>query len=105
MAALNHREAVHEEFTRLAATGTELDVATSLSRLTDSTVVLHDRFAHETTRITAAGELPPVCERASLEAVISGRPELGTIELEMRAGQGRDDATFACSTPASLWDC
>ncbi|QNF92822.1 hypothetical protein H7A72_08160 [Janibacter sp. YB324] len=95
VAALNHREAVHEEFTRLAATRTELDVATSLSRFTDSTVVLHDRFAHETTRTTAAGELPPVGERASLEAVIGGRPELGTIELEMRAGQGRDDATFA----------
>lgn len=65
VAALNHREAVHEEFTRLAATGTELDVATSLSRLIESTVVLHDRFAHETTRITAAGESPPG-RRASL---------------------------------------
>lgn len=74
VAALNHREAVHEEFTRLAATGTELDVATSLSRLTDSTVVLRDGFAHETTRITSAGKSPPVGERASLEAVIGGRP-------------------------------
>lgn len=38
---------------------------------------------------------PPVGERASLEAVIGGCPELGTIELEMRAGQGRDEPTFA----------
>lgn len=96
LAALRHREEVHEEFTRLAATGNELDVATSLSRFTDSTVVLRDGFGHETIRITRAGEPPLTLERASLEAVIGGRPELGTIELEMPADNGRDDdAKFA----------
>ena len=95
VAALNHRGAVHEEFTRLAATGTELDVATSLSRRTDSTVVLRDGFAYETTRITSAGESPPVGERASLEAVIGGTPELGTIELKMRPDKEQEDETFA----------
>ncbi len=95
VAALQHREGVLEEFARLATTGTELDVATSLSRLTGSTVVLRDRFGHETTRITVAGRYRPVLERTSLEAVIGGRPELGAIELEVPPDKERDDALFA----------
>jgi hypothetical protein len=59
VAALQHREGVLEEFARLATTGTELDVATSLSRLTGSTIVLRDKFGHETTRITVAGRYQP----------------------------------------------
>lgn len=94
VAALQHRE-VLEEFARLATTGTELDVATSLSRLTGSTVVLRDRFGHETTRITVAGRYEPVLKRTSLEAVIGGRPELGTIELEVPPDKERADALFA----------
>lgn len=95
VAALQHREGALEEFARLATTGTELDVATSLSRLTGSTVVLRDRFGRETTRITVAGRYQPVLERTSLEAVIGGRPELGTIELEVPADEERDNALFA----------
>ncbi|NNG34129.1 PucR family transcriptional regulator [Nakamurella aerolata] len=95
VAALHHREGVLEEFARLATTGTELEVATSLSRLTGSTVVLRDRFGHETTRITVADRYQPVLERTSLEAVIGGRPELGTIELEVPPDKEQDDVLFA----------
>ncbi|NYG60523.1 hypothetical protein BJ980_003446 [Nocardioides daedukensis] len=95
VAALQHREGVLEEFARLATSGTELDVATSLSRFTGSTVVLRDRFGHETTRITVAGRYQPVLERTSLEEVIGGRPELGTIELEVPSDKEQDDALFA----------
>lgn len=96
VAALRHREAVQEEFTHLAATGTELDVATSLSRLTGCSVVLRDRFAHETTRITLTGEAPSATKRAPLVAVIGGRPEFGTVELEMPTDTGQDEnAMFA----------
>ncbi|MET1004454.1 MAG: helix-turn-helix domain-containing protein [Propionibacteriaceae bacterium] len=97
MAALRHREAVQEELTRLAATGTELDVATSLSRLTDCTVVLRDRFAHETTRIGLTGEAPSASEREPFVAVIGGRPEFGTVALEMPTDKRQDDegARFA----------
>ncbi|WP_067434613.1 PucR family transcriptional regulator [Nocardioides jensenii] len=95
VAVLKHREGVLEEFARLATSGTELDVATSLSRFTGSTVVLRDGFGHETTRITVAGRYQPVLERTSLEAVIGGRPELGTIELEVPSDKEQDDALFA----------
>lgn len=95
VAALQHREGVLEEFARLATTGTELDVATSLSRLTGATVMLRDRFGHETTRITVAGRYQPVLERTSLEAVIGGRPELGTIHLEVPPDKQPEDALFA----------
>ena len=95
VAALQHREGVLEEFARLSTTGTELDVATSLSRLTGSAVVLRDRFGHETTRITVAGRYQPLLERTSLEEVIGGGPELGTIELEVPPDKDRDDATGA----------
>ena len=95
VAALQHREGVLEEFARLSTTGTELDVATSLSRLTGSAVVLRDRFGHETTRITVAGRYQPLLERTSLEEVIGGRPELGTIELEVPPDKDRADASFA----------
>ena len=70
-------------------------MATSLSRLTGSAVVLRDRFGHETTRITVAGRYQPVLERISLEEVIGGGPELGTIELEVPPDKDRDDASFA----------
>lgn len=97
VAALRHREAVQEEFTHLAATGTELDVATSLSRLTECTVVLQDGFAHETTRVVPVGESPSDRKRNALVAVIGGRPEFGTVELEMPADDGQcdEDAKFA----------
>lgn len=96
VAALRHREAVHEEFNRLAATGTELDVATSLSRFTNRTVVLRDGFAHETTRVRLTGEPPPGAERVPLVAVIGGRRELGTVEIEVPTNNEQDeDATFA----------
>jgi hypothetical protein len=97
VAALRHREAVQEEFTHLAATGTELDVATSLSRLTACTVVLQDGFAHETARVVPVGEPAPPGKGAALVAVIGNRPELGTVGLVMPPGDGRGDdgARFA----------
>jgi hypothetical protein len=94
---LRHREAVQEEFIHLVATGTELDLATSLSRLTGCAVVLRDAFAHETTRVKLADE-PPVARNGDpLVAVIGGRPEFGTVELEMPTdkGQGNENANFA----------
>ena len=97
LAALRYRETVQEEFIQLAATGTELDLATALSRRTGCTVVMRDGFAHETTRIKSADESPLVREGDPLVAVIGGRPGFGTIELEMPTaqGQGMENANFA----------
>ncbi|MDX6298439.1 MAG: hypothetical protein QOI51_2296, partial [Nocardioidaceae bacterium] len=97
LAALRHREAVQEEFIHLVATGTELDLATSLSRLTGFAVVLRDGFAHETTRVELADESPVASKGDPLVAVIGGRPEFGTVELEMPTdkGQGNENANFA----------
>jgi hypothetical protein len=97
LAGLRHREAVQEEFIHLAATGTELDLATSLSRLTGCTVVLRDAFAHETMRVHALDEPPVIRRGAPLVALIGGRPEFGTVELEMPAEQeqGNECAHFA----------
>ncbi|MET0859604.1 MAG: helix-turn-helix domain-containing protein [Microbacterium sp.] len=97
LAALRHREAVQDEFIHLAATGTELDLATSLSRLTGCAVVLRDGFAHETTRVTVATESPIARNGDPLVAVIGGRPEFGTVELVMPVdkGRGSENATFA----------
>ncbi len=97
VAALRHREAVQEEFIRLAATGTELDLATSLSRLTQCTVVLRDGFAHETTRVTGADRSRSAGDGDPLVAVIGGRPELrhGRTGMPTDTGQGDDITHFA----------
>lgn len=97
VAALRHREAVQDEFTHLTATGTELDVATSLSRLAHCTVVLRDGFTHQTTRVEPIGESPSARKGNPVVAVIGGRPEFGTVELQMPTDTGPDDedATFA----------
>ncbi|MCW2737672.1 helix-turn-helix domain-containing protein [Nocardioides sp.] len=97
LAALRHREAVQEEFIHLAATGTQRDMATSLSRLTGCTVVLRDAFAHETMRVDAADGSPLTPRGDPLRASIGGRPEFGTVELEMPTDdeQGNESAHFA----------
>ncbi|WP_322921743.1 PucR family transcriptional regulator [Nocardioides renjunii] len=97
LAALRHREAVQDEFIHLAATGTELDMATSLSRLTGCAVVVRDGFAHETTRVTLTDRSPVAGIGDPLVAVIGGRPEFGTVELVMPTdpGQSDDNASVA----------